>query len=130
MIKSIGVDMTEVGRVARLLDRYAGRFADRVFTAGEQAYCDSVASRAESYAVRFAAKEAVMKLLGTGNAHGVRFVDVEVVRNSEGQPSIVLHRVAQETARKQGIQNIHLSLTHTATQALAFCVAESGGENS
>ncbi len=130
MIKSVGVDMTEVSRVARLLEKHGSSFANRIFTDAECAYCETASSAEQSYAARFAAKEAVMKVLGTGNAKGIRFVDIEVVRGDEGPPRVVLQGVAAELARTSGISSIHLSLSHTSTHAMAFCVAESiGGPN-
>lgn len=130
LIKSVGVDVTDVSRVARLLEKHGNSFSDRIFTESECVYCEQATSSEQSYAARFAAKEAVMKALRTGNAEGVRFVDIEVVRGEDGPPGIVLHGVAQELARAMGIESIHLSLSHTKSQAIAFCVAESKGEAS
>lgn len=125
MIIAIGTDAIEVERVQRAVDhpRWGERFRQRVFTAGEIAYCTTRRRNAESFAARFAAKEAVMKALGTGYAKGVWWRDIEVVRGS-GAPSLVLHGGAAARAAALGITRWHLSLTHTAGQALAYVIAE------
>ena len=125
MIVAIGTDAIEVERVQRAVDhpRWGERFRQRVFTAGEIAYCTRRRRNAESFAARFAAKEAVMKALGTGYAKGVWWRDIEVVRQS-GPPRIVLHGGAAARAASLGITHWHLSLTHTAGQALAYVIAE------
>jgi holo-[acyl-carrier protein] synthase len=126
MIIAIGTDAVEVERVRRAVDhpQWGERFRLRVFTAGEIAYCLRRARYAESFAARFAAKEAVMKALGTGYGKGVWWRDIEVVRTS-GRPVIVLHGGALAHAATIGAAHWHLSLTHTAGQALAHVVAES-----
>jgi len=125
MIISIGTDSIEVERVARAVDhpRWGERFRLRVFTSGEIAYCLRRRRNAESFAARFAAKEAVMKALGTGYAKGVWWRDIEVVRTS-GAPRLVLHGGAAARAATLGIRRWHLTLTHTAGQALATVIAE------
>ena len=125
MIVAIGTDAIEVERVQRAVDhpRWGERFRQRVFTAGEIAYCTRRRRNAESFAARFAAKEAVMKALGTGYAKGVWWRDIEVVRES-GAPRLVLHGGAAARAAALGITRWHLSLTHTAGQALAYVIAE------
>jgi len=127
MIIAVGTDAIEVERVRRAVDhpRWGERFRQRVFTAGEIAYCLKRARYAESFAARFAAKEAVMKALGTGYGRGVWWRDIEVVRNS-GRPTVLLHRGASERAAAIGATRWHLSLTHTADQALAYVIAETG----
>jgi holo-[acyl-carrier protein] synthase len=125
MIVAIGTDAIEVERVQRAVDhpRWGERFRQRVFTAGEIAYCTRRRRNAESFAARFAAKEAVMKALGTGYAKGVWWRDIEVVRET-GAPRLVLHGGAATRAAALGINRWHLSLTHTAGQALAYVIAE------
>src|SRR5262245_62199815 len=93
MILGVGVDVCDVDRIRRALEARTGaRFRARVFTAGEQAYCEARRrGRFESYAARFAAKEAAMKALGTGWAQGVGWHDVEVVRRQGEAPTLVLH---------------------------------------
>lgn len=125
MIVAIGTDAIEVARIARAVDhpQWGERFRQRVFTTGEIAYCVKRARYAESFAARFAAKEAVMKALGTGYGDGVWWQDIEVVRD-RGRPILVLHNGARAQAETLGATRWHLSLTHTAGQALAHVVAE------
>jgi holo-[acyl-carrier protein] synthase len=125
MIVGTGIDITEVPRIARSIERFSERFLQRVFTPGEIRYCDSKANRAERYAARFAAKEAAMKALGTGWNHGVRWRDCEVVRMPGGRPTLKFHGKAAEFAAKLGTKNIALSLTHTKEQAMAQVILES-----
>jgi len=127
MVLSVGVDMVEVQRIQKALEdsRIGKRFRARVFTANEVQYCEKKRrGRYESYAGRFAAKEAAMKALGTGWRRGVRWVDFEVVREANGRPSIALDGVAKEIAAKLGVRRISLSITHTAAQALAQVIFE------
>jgi holo-[acyl-carrier protein] synthase len=128
MIIAVGTDAIEVERVRRAVDhpQWGERFRQRVFTPGEIVYCLKRARYCESFAARFAAKEAVMKALGTGYGRGVWWRDIEVVRAS-GRPTIVLHGGAQRRALEIGASRWHLSLTHTAGQALAHVIAEGAG---
>ena len=122
MIIGIGVDIVEIPRIRAALahPRTGERFRARVFTDDEVAYCERRRHAQESYAARFAAKEAMMKALGA--AMGWR--EIEVVRGS-GAPTIRLYDRAQTRAAALGIRRIHLSLSHTAETAIAFVVAES-----
>ena len=124
MIIGTGVDIAEVHRIRESIERFGERFLHRVFTDGEIQYCERKASRFESYAARFAAKEAGMKALGTGWNHGVRWRDVEVVRPKGQRPTIQFHGVAATIAEKLGARNIALSITHTSEQALAHVILE------
>ena len=96
-----------------------------VFTAAEIAYCESRAAKMESYAARFAAKEAAMKALGTGWNYGIRWRDIEVTRRPGSRPAVVFHGKAAEFAAKLGAKNAALSLSHTADQAIAQVILES-----
>jgi holo-[acyl-carrier protein] synthase len=125
MIIGTGIDIAEVPRIKRTIERFGDRFLRRIFTAGEIRYCDSKANRLERYAARFAAKEAAMKALGTGWSRGVRWRDCEVVRFPGGRPTIVFHGRAGEIAGKLGVKNSALSITHTAEQAFAQVILES-----
>ena len=125
MILGTGVDIAEVPRIRESIERYGERFLSRIFTEGEIRYCESKASRFESYAARFAAKEAGMKALGTGWSRGVRWRDIEVVRPKGQRPTLQLHGQAAAIAAQLGSKNIALSLTHTAEQALAHVILES-----
>ena len=100
-----------------------GRF-DRIYTSGEASYCTGQASPAASLAARFAAKEAVMKCLGTGWADGVGFQQIEVVRAASGAVSVRLSGRAAEVAAARGIDTVHLSLSHSDHHAVAMAVAE------
>jgi holo-[acyl-carrier protein] synthase len=125
MIVGTGIDIAEVPRIAASIEKFGERFLRRVYTEGEMRYCDSKANRLERYAARFAAKEAAMKALGTGWNHGVRWRDVEVVRQPGGRPTIAFHGKAAEFAAKLGAKNVALSLSHTAEQAIAQVILES-----
>jgi holo-[acyl-carrier protein] synthase len=125
MIVGTGIDIAEVPRIRQSIERFGKRFVERIFTDGEQRYCDSKANRMERYAARFAAKEAAMKALGTGWNHGVRWRDCEVVRMPGGRPSIAFHGRAAEFAAKLGVKNAALSISHTQDQAIAQVILES-----
>src|SRR5580765_9123895 len=122
MIVGTGVDIAEVTRIRESIERFGQRFLRRVFTDGEIQYCEGKAGRFESYAARFAAKEAGMKALGTGWSRGVRWRDIEVVRPRGQRPTIQFHGQAATIATRLGTKNIALSLTHTSDQALAHVI--------
>jgi holo-[acyl-carrier protein] synthase len=126
-IVGVGVDAVDVSRFRRVLDRRPS-FATRCFTEGERSDARGSADVAQSLAARFAAKEAVMKALGTGIG-AFALTDVEVCRTSgtgatRNAPYLVLHGSAAELAGAQGARSFHLSLTHTDGVAIAFVVAE------
>ena len=125
MIVGTGVDITEVARIRAAVDRFGHRFLRRVFTPDEIRYCVSKLNSAERLAARFAAKEAGMKAIGTGLRHGVTWQDREVVRVPGQRPRLRLTGKAAEFAAKLGSRNIHLSLSHTAEQAIAHVILES-----
>jgi holo-[acyl-carrier protein] synthase len=125
-IVSIGSDICQVSRIADVLERRGEAFLTRIFTAGEQAYCEArPRTRATHYAGRFAVKEAVMKALGTGWRSGVRWVDIETRREPGQAPQVHLHGRSREHAAERGIDRWHLTITHDAGIAAAFVVAES-----
>lgn len=118
-----GVDLMEVQRIADLLERHPERAVARLFTPQEQAYCEaSIKRRAEHYAARFAAKEAVLKALGTGWSGGIEWTDVEVVRAPSGEPGVLLHGQAATLAVRMGITEWKLSLSHTGSLAMASAI--------
>ena len=126
MIIGTGIDLVEISRIARSMERYGTRFLERVYTAGEIAYCERKRrNAAESYAARFAAKEAASKALGTGIGFGITWREIEVGREPAGRPLLLLHGRAAEIARALGVRNTSLSLTHTGTQSMALVVLES-----
>lgn len=124
MIVGTGVDLAEVDRIREAIQRHGDRFVQRIYTPNEIAYVQRKANRYERYAARFAAKEAGMKAIGTGWRRGVRWQDFEVINLPSGRPTLRLHGVAAEFAQKLGVQQIHLSLTHTAAQGLAYVILE------
>jgi holo-[acyl-carrier protein] synthase len=119
-IRGLGVDICEIGRMERALARHPS-LAQRVFTLEERAYCDSKARPAESYAARFAAREAVIKALG--GYRGKRWQDISVSRQPSGAPGIVLAGNAKERASALGVERVLITFTHERTSAVAFCVA-------
>jgi holo-[acyl-carrier protein] synthase len=126
VIFGVGIDLAEVDRIRDALERpdTGGRFRERVFTAGEQAYCERRRKKYESYAARFAAKEATMKALGRGWGRQVGWTEIEVVRERGGRPEIRLHGKTADFAARLGVRRFHLALTHTAETAMAEVVAE------
>jgi holo-[acyl-carrier protein] synthase len=124
MIVGTGVDIAEVPRIRETIERFGDRFLRRIFTEGEIRYCERKARRFESYAARFAAKEAGMKALGTGWSRGVRWRDIEVVRPKGQRPTIQFHGEAAAIAARLGTKNIALSITHTSEEALAHVILE------
>ncbi len=116
--------MAEIGRIQQSIDRYGSRFLNRVFTAAEQAYCLRKRKSAESFAARFAAKEAGAKALGTGISQGVSWLEIEVARERGKRPTLKLHGRAAEFAERLGVAHIALSITHTADLAMASVVLE------
>ena len=126
VITGSGIDVIEIGRIQRAVDRYGGRFLDRVYLAAEKAYCLRKRNSAESFAARFAAKEAAAKALGTGISFGVNWLEFEVIREPSGRPSLKFHGRAAEIAARMGFSTVALSLTHTAELASASVVLEGG----
>jgi holo-[acyl-carrier protein] synthase len=125
MILGTGIDMVEIERVARSIERYGSRFLERVYTPGEIAYCQRKRrNAAESFAARFAAKEAAAKALGTGIGFGVTWREIEVGREPAGRPLLLLHGRAAEIAGAMGVRNSSLSITHTGTEAMAMVLLE------
>ncbi|MHB1839309.1 MAG: holo-ACP synthase [Acidobacteriaceae bacterium] len=124
MIVGSGVDVIEIARIEEVLGRYGDRFCQRIYLPGEILYCRSKRNGAESFAARFAAKEAAAKALGTGIHFGVSWRDIEVVRASSGRPSLLFHGRAVAIAQKLGVRNAAISLTHSRTEALAQVLLE------
>ncbi len=116
---SVGVDIVEVGRIAGAIERWGARFLDRIFTPSEIAYCRKRSRAAESFAVRFAAKEAFAKALKVGRVSIWR--EVEVVRSEGPRPAVQLHGTARELV---GARRVDLSLSHATTHAVAVVLVE------
>lgn len=125
MIVGIGVDITEVSRIQKVLAAHGERFLKRVFTTEEIRYCTSKANVAERLAARFAAKEAGMKALGTGLRGGITWKDIEVARAPGRRPELRFSGKAAQVAANLGCKKTHLSLSHTADQAIAQVILES-----
>jgi holo-[acyl-carrier protein] synthase len=125
VIVGMGIDVAEVDRIRAVVEAQAERFLKRVYTPAEVAYCEQFKNKYERYAGRFAVKEAAMKALGTGWSRGVRWVDVEVVRQKGGRPTLELKGEAKNIADRLGVKHIAVSITHTAEQALAQVIFES-----
>ena len=124
MILGVGLDVVETERIARALALHGRRFEERVYTAAERAECAQRADRAQALAGRFAAKEALLKALGTGSAHGISFQQVEVVRADGGSPTMSLTGSAAAEARRRGVRQIHVSLSHQPGLAAAVVILE------
>ena len=118
-----GIDLVDFGRIEKMLEKHPKRFLDRVFTPTEQTDADNTKNRIEKLAGRFAAKEAVMKLIGTGWRDGIAWTDIEVVNNPLGQPIVTVTGKVKELADQQGVEQITLSITHTSNFAIASAVA-------
>lgn len=123
-IAGLGVDIVEIARMQEILKRTPS-FRERVFTQAERDYCESKHNPAVHYATHFAAKEAVLKALGTGFAKGIGFTDVEVTHDPKGKPLAVLHGRAKEIAAQNDIIDIPISLSRTHTTAVANAIATS-----
>ena len=118
-----GIDLVDCRRIEAMLDKHGQHFLDRVFTQAEQAYAGRGRNRVERLAVRFAAKEAVFKLVGTGWRDRMAWTDIEVVNDPMGRPSVHLSGQVRRAADRMGIVQISISLTHTADLAIASVVA-------
>jgi len=122
-IVGVGIDIVEVARIRASLERHGERFYQRICTASEAEYCRRMRDPAPFLAARFAAKEAVSKALGTGIGETCGWLDIEVRRRASGGPFIVLHGAGAETAKRLGIAEILVSLSHTENYACAQAMA-------
>lgn len=125
-IVGIGVDIVEIARFETSMQRSGRGLIDRLFLESEQAYCDPQREPARCYAARFAAKEAVAKALGTGIGAQLGWKDIEVCRSESGAPFIVLRGTGAETAKRMGVGEILLSLSHSEQFAVGNAVAVGG----
>ena len=125
MIVGIGIDLVDIERMQHLLDRKGERVLNRLFTAGERDYAATHPEPARQLAARAAAKEAAFKALaGNDLARAIGWRELEVVSRHHQTPVLLLHGRAAERATELGVTRVHLSLTHTATTAAAFVIAE------
>ena len=118
-----GIDLVDFPRIEDMIKRHEERFISRIFTSAEQAYADSNKNSIEKYAGRFAAKEAILKLIGTGWRGKIAWTDIEIINSSSGQPQVILDGEVKIIADKLGITQISISITHTANFAIASAVA-------
>jgi holo-[acyl-carrier protein] synthase len=119
----IGTDIIECERIDRMIQRHGSHFVDRVFTTQEIQYCTDRKSSDQHFAGRWAAKEAVLKALGTGWVSGIAWTDVEIVNQSSGKPQIKLHGGAKKIANEKKITEIQISISHCKSHAIAFATA-------
>ncbi len=118
-----GIDLVDCPRIEEMVARHGERFIQRIFTAAEQAYAEANKNKIEKLAGRFAAKEAILKLVGTGWRGKIAWTDIEIINNSSGQPEVTLGGEVEKIAGKLGIKHISVSITHTANFAIASAVA-------
>jgi len=118
-----GIDLVDCPRIEAMIERHGERFVQRIFTAAEQAYAEANKNEIEKLAGRFAAKEAILKLMGTGWRGKIAWTDIEIINNSSGQPEVTLDGEVKKIADKLGIKHISVSITHTANFAIASAVA-------
>lgn len=118
-VRGVGIDLTRIPRVRRMVDRWDERFLRRVFTDGEIAYCRRRRDPIQHFAARFAAKEATLKALGTGLSMGIHWREMEVRREPGQAPTMTLHGRSLEIARARGGRRVLLSLTHDGDYAMA-----------
>jgi holo-[acyl-carrier protein] synthase len=122
-VLSVGTDIVECVRIAQMIDRHGELFLHRVYTIHEIAYCSARRSCTQHYAGRWAAKEAVLKVLGTGWSRGIRWTDIEVTNAASGSPSVSLYNQAAEIATKLKIANILITISHCRSYAVAYATA-------
>jgi holo-[acyl-carrier protein] synthase len=121
-ILGTGIDIVETARVAETVERFGGRFLNRCFHPDEIAYCQQMKFPAIHFAARFAAKEAISKAFGTGIGKQLGWRDMEICKKQSGEPFAILHEKGVELAKKRGVQQIFVSLTHSKDYAAANCV--------
>lgn len=118
-----GIDLVDFPRIEEMIDRHGSHFLDRIFTQTEQEQANAMKNRIERLAGRFAAKEAVLKMLGTGWRGKIAWTDIEIVNNHLGQPQVTLSGEVKKIASELGADEISLSITHTANFVIASAVA-------
>ncbi len=126
-----GIDLVDFPRIEQMVQRHGDRFLNRVFTETEQQYAQQNKNSIEKLAGRFAAKEAVLKLMGTGWAGKIAWTDIEIINNPQGQPQVTLSGEVKKIAEQLHISHVSISITHTANFAIASAVAlaDSANEN-
>ena len=122
-VLGIGTDIVECLRVAQMIERHGEIFLTRVYTSHEIEYCSARKAATQHYAGRFAAKEAVLKALGTGWTRGIHWRDIEIRNEMGGKPRIAIGGAARELCEKLGITEVHISISHCRTHATAYALA-------
>ena len=118
-----GIDLVDFPRIEQMIQRHGGRFVNRIFTQKEQQYANANKNTIEKFAGRFAAKEAVLKLIGTGWRGKIAWTDIEIINTSSGQPKVNISGEVKKIADSLGVTDIKISITHTANFAIASAVA-------
>lgn len=121
MIKGIGTDIIEISRIEANINKHGQKFLDKIFTTSEQVYCQGFKQSSRNFAGRFAAKEAIVKALGTGFIDGLNWLDIEVLNNEQGKPYLVLSDLLKDKYKNP---NIHLSISHCHEYATAVAIWE------
>ncbi|MEI6093183.1 MAG: holo-ACP synthase [bacterium] len=124
MIFGLGIDIIEVSRIQKEISKKNGGFKTRVFTTNEIDYCESKITKAESYAARFAAKEAFFKAMGSGWSKGFAWTEVEVAKDESGKPYIITHGKVKKFIKQKKISNIQISMSHLKETAIAIVSLE------
>ena len=122
-VLGLGTDIIECLRIAKMIEKHGELVLNRVYTRSEIAYCSSRKGANQSYAGRWAVKEAVLKAMGTGWSRGIRWKDIEVVTDLTGKPSVAIHGVAKEICDELGISEVLISLSHCRSHATATAIA-------
>jgi holo-[acyl-carrier protein] synthase len=122
-ILGIGTDIVECPRIGKMIEQYGELFLRRVYTEREIRYCQARKHAIEHFAGRWAAKEAVLKAMGTGRSHGIAWTQIEVRNGQDGRPLVMVCGVAREIAKERGIGNILVSISHCRTYATAYALA-------
>ncbi len=123
MIFGLGIDVIEVDRIRKQILN-GQRFKEKIFTLKEMEYCEKKRNKSQNYAARFAAKEAFLKALGTGQRDGLIFRDIEIINSQSGKPGVVLYGKTKQEAEKKGIANIHVSISHIKDIACSIVILE------
>jgi holo-[acyl-carrier protein] synthase len=124
MIYGIGIDIVSIPRIERMLDRWGRLFTQRVFTPAEIAFCEGRSNPGQHFALRWAAKEAMLKALGMGLRGGIKWTDIEVVNEPSGQPSLQLHNQAKGFLADRNIKATFVSISHERNYGVAHVVLE------
>ncbi len=123
-ILGTGIDIVECLRIAQMIERHGELFITRVYTEHEIEYCTARKAATQHYAGRWAAKEAVLKALGTGWRRGIGWRDIEIRNNQQGAPTVLLRGGARDVMERAGIRRLHVTISHCRSFAVAYVVAE------